>query len=315
MKNAILIFTLIFVYISMNGQKIAIDREVTMLALGDSYTIGETVAIGERWPHQFIDQLRVLGIAADYPDYIATTGWTTGDLIQGIQSMLDKDESYNLAAILIGVNNQYQGIDISNYEPDLRNIIDRALEIVGQDTSRVFILSIPDYAYTPFGAGRTNISEQIDDYNSIKRMVAGEYGIAFIDITPISRLGLSDPSLISSDGLHPSGNQYSEWVKVIIPRLGLSKHLSFNDQQFLNGNHLNVYPTPSGSTLYIESSLDIERIQIMNTNGSQISDLSLTTMPAQLDLSHLAPGIYTLWVSHKNSDYPDFHKTIIIQPN
>lgn len=154
---------------SLPGQTITIDRQVRMLALGDSYTIGESVETWERWPHQFIDALRDLGIEAAYPDYIATTGWTTRRLIQGIRSMLNESTNYNLVSILIGVNNQYQGIDIASYEPDLRIIIDRALEIAGQDTSRVFILSIPDYAYTPFGEGRSSISDEIDDYNLIKK--------------------------------------------------------------------------------------------------------------------------------------------------
>ena len=203
----------------MFGQNLHLNREVRMLVLGDSYTIGESVEIDQRWPHQFVTDLRKLGANADLPDYIAKTGWTTSNLLDGIDSKLDKEKDYNLVSILIGVNNQYQGRDISIYEPELRRIIDLALGITGQDTSRLFVLSIPDYAYTPFGKGDTSISKEIDAYNEINHRVSVEYGIAWIDITPISRRGLNDPSLVAMDGLHPSGEQYREWVEKLIRQL------------------------------------------------------------------------------------------------
>ncbi len=212
-------FIIILMNIQMFGQQINMDKELRMLALGDSYTIGESVDISERWPHQFVSELRKLGADAVVPDYIATTGWTTSDLLKGIAGRLNLDRDYNLVSILIGVNNQYQGLDVSIYEPELRNIIDRALEITEQDTSKLFILSIPDYAYTQFGKGDTIISKEIDAYNEINRGVALEYGITRIDITPISRRGLDDPALVAGDGLHPSGAQYGEWVKKIIRQL------------------------------------------------------------------------------------------------
>ena len=230
MKIAPLILGFFSICGLLTGQGITIDPQVNMLALGDSYTIGESVDTRERWPHQFIDELRKLGVHADYPDYIAETGWTTRRLIQEMRFQLDRERDYNLVSILIGVNNQYQGIDIASYEPDLRTIIDLALEIVNRDISRVFILSIPDYAYTPFGRGSEVISREIDEYNTIKRNIAAEYGISFIDITPISRNGLSNPSLVAGDGLHPGGPQYQQWVQAIISRINLDhfrKSLSF----------------------------------------------------------------------------------------
>ena len=219
MTGPFLFIIFFLIDISMFGQQINIDKELRMLALGDSYTIGESVEMDQRWPHQFVSELRKLGADAVVPDYIATTGWTTSNLLEGIAARLDSDREYHLVSILIGVNNQYQGLDISIYEPELRNIIDRALEITEQDRSKLFILSIPDYAYTPFGKGDTIISNEIDIYNEINRDVALEYGITWIDITPISRRGLDDPVLVAGDGLHPSGAQYGEWVKKIIRQL------------------------------------------------------------------------------------------------
>lgn len=210
------IFTITVMDIQMYGQQITFESEVQMLALGDSYTIGERVGINQRWPHQFIDELRKTGKDAHLPDYIATTGWTTRDLLTGISNSLNREKDYNLVSILIGVNNQYQGLDISIYEPELRNIIDQAIQITGKDTTRVFMISIPDYAFTPFGKGDKIISNEIDAYNEISRRVALEYGILWVDITPISRRGIEEPALVAGDGLHPSGEQYREWVKKII---------------------------------------------------------------------------------------------------
>jgi len=219
MTGPFLFIIFFLIDISMFGQQINIDKGLRMLALGDSYTIGESVEMDQRWPHQFVSELRKQGAYVDTPDYIATTGWTTSNLLEGIAASLDSDREYNLVSILIGVNNQYQGLDVSIYEPELRNIIDRALEITEQDRSKLFILSIPDYAYTQFGKGDTIISNEIDIYNEINRDVALEYGITWIDITPISRRGLDDPVLVAGDGLHPSGTQYGEWVKKIIHQL------------------------------------------------------------------------------------------------
>ena len=213
-KNKVFpVLLFLLVNIQLFGQALPNHGKVSMLALGDSYTIGESVELQERWPHQFVAELRERGVEAWDPVYIATTAWTTSDLLEGIDSGLDRDKEYNLVSILIGVNNQYQGLDIRIYEPELRKIMEQALEIVGGDSSRVFVLSIPDYAYTPFGKGDSTISREIDAYNEIMARLAREYGIAFINITPISRRGMAEPVLVASDGLHPSGKQYSLWVE------------------------------------------------------------------------------------------------------
>ena len=206
-------FLILIMNVRIFSQNILLDHQVSMLALGDSYTIGESVETSQRWPHLFVAELEKRGAEVSDPDYIATTGWTTSDLLEGISNRLDRDKSYDLVSVLIGVNNQYQGMDIEIYEPELRKIIDLAIEIAGGERSRVIVLSIPDYAYTPFGKEELSISRQIDAYNAIKERVAGEYGIAYFNITPISRQALSHPDLVASDGLHPSGKQYKMWVE------------------------------------------------------------------------------------------------------
>lgn len=313
MKKVYLLLSVLMLFTRVNGQDITIDRQVSMLALGDSYTIGQSVDINERWPHQFTDELRKLGVEAEYPDYIATTGWTTRRLIQGINTMTDPDKRYNLVSILIGVNNQYQGIDISTYEPDLRDIIDLALNIVDQDTSRVFILSIPDYAYTPFGGGFESISKEIDDYNNIKRRIAVEYGIPYIDITPISRNGLNDPSLVAGDGLHPSGKQYGQWVQAIIPHLKLDISLSDHVHTESTLDYVRLYPNPAGSVLHLESSMEIKRIRIFDLKGSPVADQQVNSVPVHIDLSQFSSGMYTLCAFPANQLNRVSRNTFIVQ--
>lgn len=313
MRKFLLALSLLFIFGLMYSQEINIENEVSMLALGDSYTIGESVEIHERWPHQMIDELRKLGVQADYPDYIATTGWTTRRLIQRIRSMLEEDKPYNLVSILIGVNNQYQGIDIASYEPDLRNIIDLALEIVDQDISRVFILSIPDYAFTPFGLGNELISKEIDDYNAIKNRIAAEYKISFIDITPISRLGLINSSLVAGDGLHPSGQQYGLWVEGIIPRINLNIRLADNASPFISSDNLKVYPNPAQSKLHVSSILSVDGIRIYNSMGSLVSVFAPSEMPVSIDLSCFAAGVYSIWAHFAEEAHKPIQRTFIVQ--
>jgi acyl-CoA thioesterase-1 len=221
MRSCFVVLTLVSLNLSSFSQAITIEPELHMLVLGDSYSIGESVELRERWPHQLADELRQAGVQVSEPDYIATTGWTTQDLLAGMAQRLDTDKKYNLVSILIGVNNQYQGIPISTYEPDLRKITELALEVVQGDPSRVFMVSIPDYAYTPFGKANETISKEIDSYNELNKRLAQEYRVAWVNVTEVSRMGLSNPSLVAMDGLHPSAVQYGKWIQEIKPLLNL----------------------------------------------------------------------------------------------
>jgi lysophospholipase L1-like esterase len=225
-----------FFLFSLNGlSQWNTNEPIRMLALGDSYTIGQSIQANLRWPEQLLDSLANQGYNRDTLQIIATTGWRTDQLLNAIQGQGLKKKNFNLVSLLIGVNNQYQGLPIALYKPQLLSLIDSALSYVNNDSSRFILVSIPDYAYTPFGQQSANpfiISQQLDAYNSIAKQMADSLNLAFFNITPISRRGISEPQLIAGDGLHPSGTQYSLWVSHIINKVDSVKLLSVSTPKF-----------------------------------------------------------------------------------
>lgn len=186
------------------------------LALGDSYTIGESVDVAERWPVQLTQSLREGGIEVEAPRLIAKTGWTTSNLKNAIAEA-NLENNFDLVSLLIGVNNQYQGKSIEEYRLEFEQLLFRAIELAGGQKERVFVLSIPDYGATPFGASNAeSIGVEIDAFNAINREITTTQGVAYFDITPISRQAKTNPSLTANDGLHPSGEMYRLWVELAL---------------------------------------------------------------------------------------------------
>jgi len=190
------------------------------LALGDSYTIGQSVNITLRFPAQIKDSLEKRGYLMEAPEIIAVTGWTTSDLKAGIKAANPRGP-YDLVSLLIGVNNQYRGMDINIYRTEFRELIDQSIQFAGNDRGRVIVLSIPDWGVTPFASGidRGKIAGEIDQYNAINKEITLSKGIIWIDVTAISRLADNDATLIAGDRLHPSGKMYTEWVRLAIPEI------------------------------------------------------------------------------------------------
>ncbi|HEX8253805.1 MAG TPA: SGNH/GDSL hydrolase family protein [Thermoanaerobaculia bacterium] len=188
-----------------------IVHNVRYLALGDSYTIGESVAPADRFPNQLARELNL-----GEPQIIAKTGWTTDELNAAINAA-NVTGTYELVTLLIGVNNQYRGRDAEQYRGEFAALLQRAIGFAGGDASNVVVVSIPDWGVTPFAEGRnrTEIAGAIDRYNAINREEAARAGARYVDITAISRG--NDPALVAPDGLHPSGRQYTEWVRLIAP--------------------------------------------------------------------------------------------------
>jgi len=196
------------------------------LALGDSYTIGESVTPADRWPVQLAGLLRKDGVALDEPQIIATTGWTTDELSAGIDRAAPRGP-FDLVSLLIGVNNQYRGRDLAEYALQFDALLGRALQFAGGQPRRVLVLSIPDWGLTPFARGRDRaaIGRAIDQFNAVNKAAAQRAGPHYVDVTPISRQAPTDPALVADDGLHPSGKMYAEWARLALPaaREGLSE--------------------------------------------------------------------------------------------
>ena len=188
---------------------------LTYLALGDSYTIGESVAEDQRWPVQLAARLDADGIDLQSPRIIATTGWTTDELMDGIEQADIEGNTYDLVSLLIGVNNQFRGRPLNEYRDDFTELLEDAIDFAGGDKERVFVVSIPDYGYTPFGVNnQSTISAGIDAFNSAAEGIAAALDVDFYNITDISReWEAGDDTLVASDGLHPSGEQYRRWVE------------------------------------------------------------------------------------------------------
>lgn len=188
------------------------------LALGDSYTVGESISKKHTWPKQLVDSLKKRNVFLSEPRIIAKTGWTTDELKKAINDS-SLDYPYDWVSLLIGVNNQYRGRDLDEFKLQFESLLFEAIAFSGNRKERVFVISIPDWGSMPFAKDRdpNKIAIEIDNFNQIIYEVCAFENIKFIDITPITRNIYSNPNWIAKDSLHPSKEQYSKWVEKIIP--------------------------------------------------------------------------------------------------
>lgn len=185
-----------------------------LLALGDSYTIGQSVLPAERFPAQTINLLFKDSIFFNAPEYIAVTGFTTGNLINFINYNPPTKSTYDFVTLLIGVNNQFQGRSQAEYTTEFTALLNTAIQYAGNRSFRVAVLSIPDWGVTPFANGRDRalIAKQIDSFNVINKQIALSKSVHYINITPSTRLAATDITLLATDKLHPSGKEYEKWA-------------------------------------------------------------------------------------------------------
>tara|TARA_B100001750_G_C15522108_1_gene612686 strand:- start:7366 stop:8046 length:681 start_codon:yes stop_codon:yes gene_type:complete len=205
------------------SQELKIETTKTQyLALGDSYTIGESVDEKYSWPIQLKFNLfnSDSNTSLDSVRIIAKTGWTTSDLLNYI-SNIKINNNYDLVSLLIGVNNQFRGYDTNIYEKEFEKLLIKSIGFANSNFSNVFVLSIPDYGVTPFGKLRDSekIKSEINLYNEINYKISKKYGVLYFDITDISRLAEFDSTLLADDMLHPSKKMYNLWVEKIVDQV------------------------------------------------------------------------------------------------
>lgn len=191
----------------------------TFLALGDSYTIGESVDEKDRWSRQLIDLLKT-NFNFTKHDIVARTGWTTSELTQAIEAK-KLTEQYEMVSLLIGVNNQYRGQSLDNYRVEFRNLLNTSIKFAKNDAKKVIVLSIPDWGKTPFARGQDTqkIASEIDAFNNVAKEECKKLNIVFIDITEITRKN-TDTSMFAIDGLHYSGKMHRLWAMEALKTAG-----------------------------------------------------------------------------------------------
>lgn len=296
MRYFILLFLLAFLLESAEAQKIKIQDSVHFLTLGDSYTIGQSVSMNDRWPAQLASELAIRGYKVPEVKYIAQTGWRTDNLKNAIEQQQPLS-GYNLVSLLIGVNNQYQGGSTATYYTEFEDLLKTALVLTSNKPEHVFVLSIPDYAYTPYGGGSSVISNQIDEFNSINKIITESYNIKYIDITPLSRMGLLQPELVALDGLHPSGIMYGKWVQEILK--SIEKELDVKVEPIANPG---LTYTIEQRQLTVKSSTQKGSVLIFNSSG-QIIHKGLVSANSGLtfNMGGLAAGLYVLIVENEKN--------------
>lgn len=196
------------------------NKTFSWISLGDSYTIGQGVQPNERFAAQTIDLLKNNSKKIGVPVYIATTGWTTTNLINAINQQ-NPPKNFDVVTLLIGVNDQYQRMDTAGYRTRFTQLLNTAVALASGNRKRVFILSIPDYSVTPFvsASDKARVSMEIDWFNSINKQITLQNQISYTDITSSTRQAATDPSLIATDRLHPSGKEYAKWAQLLAPQI------------------------------------------------------------------------------------------------
>lgn len=196
-------------------------KNITYLALGDSYTIGEGVEEKDRYPVQLVTALNKKGsVTCAPPQIIAKTGWTVDELDAGINASNTDEQGYDLVTLLIGVNNQYRGRPVADYEKDFEEMLKRAIDFARGQKDHVIVLSIPDWGVTPFAVNRkfdqAKVAGEIDAYNAAKKAICNKYKVTFIDIKADYRAIGSKPEMVVEDQLHPSGLVYARWTEKLL---------------------------------------------------------------------------------------------------
>lgn len=190
------------------------------LALGDSYTIGESVSVENRWPNILARELVSHDIALNEVTIVAKTGWTTDELMSHLKNT-NISGNYDLVGLCIGVNNQYRGRSAEEFRTQFSAALDMAVAYAKNNVENVFVLSIPDWSVVPFAEGRDlkKIRKEINSYNKIKKEVTQAKNCTFIDITRVSRKAKHEKKYVARDSLHFSGSMHELWVTEIIKKM------------------------------------------------------------------------------------------------
>jgi len=189
---------------------------VRYVALGDSYTIGTSAELEERFPNQLVERLKGK-VELELVANLGVNGYSSQDLIDfELPDLAELNPEF--VTVLIGVNDVVRGVRSDNYRANVDVILDDLLDRL--PANRIVVVSVPDYTRTSYGAAFGDPAQQraeIANFNEIMRGAAQRREIAFVDISSVADRVGTENGLVADDGLHPSGRQYAGWVDLITP--------------------------------------------------------------------------------------------------
>lgn len=202
--------------LSLSSYSLA-ESPLHILSLGDSYTIGTSVTPADRWPNLLQEQLESDGIKVATPEIIARNGWTTSALLNKLDHGTIR-KHYDWVTLLIGVNNQFQGRSITQFEDELNQLIDHSIKLANGKSERVLVLTIPDWSLSLMGQRMTQgmdadlVSKDIERFNKVLIEQVESASAQLVDIRHLVNSSKGDPSQFASDGLHFSRKSHSAWA-------------------------------------------------------------------------------------------------------
>ncbi len=209
----------VFMYYKNKQSPIVVEgRPIRFIPIGDSYTIGEAVSSSESYPQLLTEHLRRTGYNVELIVNPAKSGYTTADAIQYELPVFTKLKP-DFATLLIGANDFASGIDEGRFRSQFVLLADRMLGAIS-NKKNLIVLTIPDFSVTEYGReyGNTQgISEGIARFNAIIKEESEKRGLRVIDLFEVTKEMGSNKTLVSSDGLHPSGAEYAVWEQLLYP--------------------------------------------------------------------------------------------------
>jgi len=197
----------------------------SLICLGDSYTIGESLPLHESFPYQLVQLLRKKEHQFHAPEIVAKTGWTSFELLHHLEQT-KLNSHYDFATLLIGVNNQYRGLSTADFAIDFEVLLRKAIALVGNNPKKIVVISIPDWGVTPFAkdSDATKIANEINAYNGVCELTAQKFQVNYVAITNDTRLAANDISLLANDQLHYSAKEHAIWAAKVLTEI--VKHIN-----------------------------------------------------------------------------------------
>lgn len=190
--------------------------ELSILALGDSYTAGTAIPEGEAWPNKLATTLADDGTEADLT-VVAGEGWNTKRLDREIDRS-GVNGTFDVVMLAIGVNDVILRFGLDNFREGLALLAEDVERHVDPDGT-VIVLSIPDFRAAPWGQERWDRDYDVETYNEELRSLADDLDATYVDVTSVSGSAVGIPRLMAVDGVHFSGVMHDQWVELILAAL------------------------------------------------------------------------------------------------